>query len=458
VLSLAEGLLKEDPADLLARGVVIEALHELKRHEEAAERTKGWLEDEVAADRIFWHRFRLLDTYEKAERYAAAQGLLDEWIEADAEQRVRLRANKVRLYLAAGQEDRAVEYVKQWLAGKPNDEDVRASVADVMLEAEANEPLIPLLREWVKDATGEAAERYRAALVMALASTNRVDDARQYVEAWIKKSKPYDLTPRRVLIGALVMAEEYEAAEKQAAEWLEQYRAASGTTKPAGYQEALRWARQTLVSALLLQRKHKEALKRVEVFLADDPEQMSLYNLKSTALSELGRRKDALAAVEKAYELDPEDPSNNNNLGYYYADVGIHLDRAEAMLNKALSKAPGQVAFQDSLAWVYYKQGRIRRAGAIFDELAGRTGDVEIEHPVIHDHAGDAYWRLGWTRKAKKAWETALRLAREGDDTDSREVREVRKAVERKLEALREGRAVPVAPLGEGVTEHDGEQ
>ena len=457
-LSLAEALVKEGPQELWARGAVIDALRAMERYDEAARRLEAWLDDEAETSRVFWHRFKLLETHERAEQYDAAQTLLDRWVEADPEHAARLRGNKVRLYMAAEQKDRAVEYAKQWIAEAPEDPQARALLVDVLVEAKAYEAAIPLLRKWIGGKTDESVLPYRTMLAVALVSAGKEDKAREYVEDWIGKSKPYDLTPRRALIGALVSADKHAVAIATGERWLKEFAAAEGTTRPAGYEPTVRWCRDMLVSALLLQREYEKALKRADAFLAKDSKHVELHNLRSTALAELGRADDAMAALENAYKLAPDDPSTNNNLGYYYADRGLRLDESEKMLRKALAKAPGQVAFQDSLAWIFYKQGKVRKAGAIFNELVGRKDGAEIEHPVIHDHAGDAYWRLGWREKARARWEAALRLAKEGEDTESREVREVRKAVERKLEAARKGRPVPVAPLGEGVTEHDGQQ
>jgi tetratricopeptide (TPR) repeat protein len=130
----------------------------------------------------------------------------------------------------------------------------------------------------------------------------------------------------------------------------------------------------------------------------------------------------------------------------------VELAKAEEMLKKALAAARRgeQMAFADSLAWVYYKQDRLRQAGRMFQAmLADRLAREEDqdEHAVILDHAADAYYRLGWKDRAVEFWKRAMEMATKAERAD-REEKALLVAVPAKIEALAKGREPKVAPLG----------
>ncbi|HOF19426.1 MAG TPA: tetratricopeptide repeat protein, partial [Phycisphaerae bacterium] len=169
-------------------------------------------------------------------------------------------------------------------------------------------------------------------------------------------------------------------------------------------------------------------------------------------LSELGRIPEAISAMEKALALRPDDPSVCNNLGYFYADRGVELAKAERLIRKALAARATEAAFLDSLGWVFYKQGRFREAVSVFETVLTQMDDQK-DSPVIYDHAGDAYWRDGQKDRAISAWKKAVELA-EKDKSKSSEVETLRKLVPAKLQAAASGKAPTPAPLGEGVKDN----
>lgn len=214
------------------------------------------------------------------------------------------------------------------------------------------------------------------------------------------------------------------------------------------------WCRQTSVSLLIAQKKYDQALRRVEQFLDKEPTDDVLLTLKSSCLAELGRHQDALQVSEQLYRLHPNEISTNNNLGYAYADLGIKLKEAERMIKLAVASPNTPVAYVDSLGWVYYKQGRIREAAEVFEEaLIG--DDNQKEQPVIYDHAGDAFYRLGWTDRALEYWKHALELVPK-QKLMAADEREAMSHTPSKVKAAEAGQKVDVAPLGEGVTEEPG--
>ncbi len=65
----------------------------------------------------------------------------------------------------------------------------------------------------------------------------------------------------------------------------------------------------------------------------------------------------SLSLYEKALELDPDNPTALNGLGYILADTEKDLTRALILCKKALDAQPDNPAYLDSLALTYYKMG-----------------------------------------------------------------------------------------------------
>ena len=125
----------------------------------------------------------------------------------------------------------------------------------------------------------------------------------------------------------------------------------------------------------------------------------------ASTLDELERFDDSEKALLEALNDEPKNDRVLNHLGYFYAERGRNLDKAVELIKKALHHDPLNGAYIDSLAWAYYKQGKHKEAL----ELLLKAVKYE-EDAVIRDHVGDAYHKLGQTRKAREAWLRALIL------------------------------------------------
>ena len=108
----------------------------------------------------------------------------------------------------------------------------------------------------------------------------------------------------------------------------------------------------------------------------------------------------------------PDDPSASNDLGYLWAERGVHLGRAWRLIRVAIADEPDNKAYRDSLGWVYYQRGQYREAVV---ELEKAAADKKPDGVVL-DHLGDAYLKVGQPEKAKDAWRKAVKLLRREND------------------------------------------
>ena len=155
----------------------------------------------------------------------------------------------------------------------------------------------------------------------------------------------------------------------------------------------------------------------------------------------LERRGDvdgAVALMRRLLAADPENASARHFIGYVWADRGVRLDEAKALLDQALALRPDEGAFLDSMGWLLLRRGDARGAVTWLERaLAQSPGE-----PEILDHLAEAYDRAGRKADALEAWTQALEAL--GRDPDPR----VRASVEAKLKRARAGSALRRPPPG----------
>jgi tetratricopeptide (TPR) repeat protein len=131
----------------------------------------------------------------------------------------------------------------------------------------------------------------------------------------------------------------------------------------------------------------------------------------------------AIRTARSAQAAEPDSPQCANMLGYLLADANQDLSEAEKLIRKAVEAEPDNAAYQDSLAWVLYRQQRVPEALAAID----RALRLDLRQDwVILDHAGDIAMAAGLRRLAEAYWAQSLAVDSSASDT-----------VRRKLEASR---------------------
>lgn len=137
----------------------------------------------------------------------------------------------------------------------------------------------------------------------------------------------------------------------------------------------------------------------------------------------------AEADFRAALELQPDEPSVLNYLGYSMVDRGMteNFDEALAMIEKAVAARPDSGAIVDSLAWVYYKLGRYQEAVTPME----RAAELAPNDPILSDHLGDVYWMVGRNTEARFQWRRALSFG-----PDEAEATRIRRKLQIGLDAV----------------------
>jgi len=134
----------------------------------------------------------------------------------------------------------------------------------------------------------------------------------------------------------------------------------------------------------------------------------ALFRLGSS-LERSGAAGEAEKIFQKLLEGRPNDSAAQNYLGYMWADRGVRLEEARALLEKAVAREPRNGAYLDSLGWVYFRLGRLEAAASYLSAAKQR----EPDDPTIEEHLGDLSERRGQVEKAIVHWERALELKHE---------------------------------------------
>ncbi|MEL7102248.1 MAG: tetratricopeptide repeat protein, partial [Pseudomonadota bacterium] len=101
-----------------------------------------------------------------------------------------------------------------------------------------------------------------------------------------------------------------------------------------------------------------------------------IYFARGGARERLGEWPRAENDLQTAMNLNPNDPTIMNYLGYSWIDRGIKLEQGLELIQDALRLDPENGAITDSLGWAYYKLGNYERAIYYLESATELAPDV----------------------------------------------------------------------------------
>lgn len=483
-LPILDKALAANPQDTELRQAKIGCMDKLGQVDQAAELLNKWMKEDTDKKNVPAYRNRLLRAYEHSKNpkyYAAAAKAIDEWLAtADAQTRRSLASQKVHFYGLLKQYDPAAAFVESQIkvaASQPAEPppptptpgakprtfsmSIRFALVSMLDDEKQYDKALTLLDGWIASAPEEAKNEYRLEKIGLLSWAGRTDACAAFAQECIDKD-PKNFGFKAALLASLVQNKKYDTAVSYVQKWMPPLPAtapASGpATGPASMPASAPAAdaamgatlRSYHVRLLLLQDKFADALATADKYLAVTPDNPELLNQRATALQELGRGKESLTILEKLQAAAPNDAMAANNLGYFYAKEGVNLDKAERLLRRIVGPASRETAPEtmDTLGYILYREGRFGEAAGVLREVVINQEPDEMEemHPVIFDHAGDAYWRLGWTKEAINFWNQSLEQARK-DKNPSREVKALLQSMPAKIKAAQSGKEPALEPV-----------
>jgi tetratricopeptide (TPR) repeat protein len=474
-LAYAEQALRIAPQNLRGREFKADLLARLLRFWEATSVVQDLLKDRP---RDPGYLQKLLELALIQADYDTAVTVLRELLARDdlGDRRPVLTAQLIESLIAAERLEGAIQTAKQWLQEAPADPARRSAYLSALAKAGRHPQAVETIRRYLaEDPTNGP---LRAQYIGLLQAAGRNVEAQQEVLAWLAND-PDDLNLNRLLISLFWSAKDWESAIEVArtgAELSENrgayenllgqsyvlagrydlaiqfYRDRAGTFQTeSAYRdliavliraERLADAEQVVDRLLLPELARRDGGHPYDVALV-----VTLRRYLASIYEAMDRPDQAAWQLEEIYKLAPGDPGINNDLGYTWADAGLHLTEAEQMIRLAVTERPTESAYLDSLGWVLYKRGRFDDAVYYLD-LAIRK--AESPDCIMFDHLGDALYRAGQVDQAWSWWEKALNLADpEKQLSLSARDRRLGGRIQAKLRQLAEGREPELAPLAE---------
>jgi len=340
-------------------------------------------------------------TYETQKNFIDAEKVFSRLFESGIEnQQIVFRL--VDLNLKLNNPDKALSYALQY----PEDQALTLEVANLFLSQGFYDHAAELLDPLADDTNvPEDARLYLA--ILEFEGRDNGEDALRHLEAIPENHPHYE----RALLFRIHLR--YQLGDKIEARKLAQ-------------SSALRFPRQPEFQIVMaeIHEHDKEYSKALDVLLKASttwPENTTILYRTGLIYDRMKHREQALSIMERVIAKNPEHADALNFLGYSLAELGRDLQRAELLIQGALKVEPDNGYFVDSLAWAFFKQGKVQKA---WQEIRRAVRLVD-DDPVIWEHYGDISRALGLRGEARKGY--ARSLEHGGDNAD---------AVRAKLNAL----------------------
>lgn len=171
-----------------------------------------------------------------------------------------------------------------------------------------------------------------------------------------------------------------------------------------------------LARTLALAKRHAEALAvfdqtRLEAEQAQESLLNGLFYFDWGATAEqAGQFEKAADLFRKCLKMEdrPEVIAQASNyLGYMWVDRNENLEEAGQLIQRALTIAPNNGAYLDSLGWYYFRLGKFDKA---LIEFLRAVENTEPPDATVFDHLADTYAKLKNDQQAVAFWQKALTL------------------------------------------------
>lgn len=172
-----------------------------------------------------------------------------------------------------------------------------------------------------------------------------------------------------------------------------------------------------------------DAIARIDAWLEQFPGDDQLLFTLGVVHAEADRVAESEAYLQRAIAANPDNADALNFLAYTWVERRERLAEAETMLVRATRLEPDNGYILDSLGWAHYmlalesiEAGREREGRALLQQAVReleRASELTGGDPVISEHLGDIYLRLGDPARALQMYEVALgQRPRSGEQPD----------------------------------------
>jgi tetratricopeptide (TPR) repeat protein len=428
---------------------------------------KPYLERVVAADPLFGPAlFQLIDLYQKDGDWILAAEALDPLVVEDP-RNLDLRRRQAYFYLEGGRPETSASLLEELLAASPRDERARYLYGEalsamgkfekaneqyrtLLLQGKPNDPelLISLgSNQMALGELGDAAKTFEAlAAVPGISNQGRAiaktqlaaidhrngnyDDALAKARTVLDEADAPNYQAVAIVLDVLRRQEKLDEATaflegltkrfpddqllevRQLEYFVRAGRGDEATTRVKKLEAAGPRGALSAAQAYAAAEDFPGAIAILEAQLKATPDDLDVVFQLGASYERNGEFGKSESSFLSILEKKPEHSPTLNYLGYMWADRNVNLERAEAMLVKAVSLQPRNGAYVDSLGWAYYRLGKLDLARKHLEDAATLVPrDATIRH-----HLGDVYAKLGLNERALAEYRLARDLDPESDE------------------------------------------
>lgn len=302
---------------------------------------------------------------------------------------LRVRNALGSLLVQAGRSQEAITIYKGLVRDTGGTSEALSSLGLLYYQIKDYENAAKQFQKTLKISPDDQSRFYLAASLEAL---NRVEEAKQLYHKVAKKSVAYVDAQLR-LAGLELLSGNLKAAEKRTKSILSEFNDAAD-------------AYMLLSTIYLTKKKYRQLLDETETALHLPRVSSRLLFNRAVAYEHYKQFNDVESSLKRLLATDPKNREALNFLGYVFAEQGIKLVEAEALIKRALEQKPNDGYYLDSLAWVYFQRGDYIKA------IETQTLAIKqiSDDPVMFEHMGDMFWKSGKESEARNNWEKALQL------------------------------------------------
>jgi tetratricopeptide (TPR) repeat protein len=172
-------------------------------------------------------------------------------------------------------------------------------------------------------------------------------------------------------------------------------------------------------------KKYKEAIYYFDKLLLQidisSPFYSEILYRRGSSYERIGDYENSDKDLIKALDINPDDAYVLNYLAYSWLEREYKIDTALQMLEKAYELQSDDPYIIDSIGWAYYLIDDYLKA----ERFLRRAVELMPDDPIVNDHYGDILWKLNRKIQARYFWKSVLTMK----ETD----KEMRKIIDIKL-------------------------
>ena len=329
---------------------------------------------------------------------------------------------KARILMSLKEQQKAREFFVQFLDSNPGATSVRLNYARFLIDQKEWDKALEQFKRVASDMPDDADTIYAVGLLSL--QTNHLDEARKYLK------RALELRPQNNQV-RLYLGEVAEQSKRydDAAHWYGEIRDGEYYFEAQLRLGAVLARQGDLAGA----RRHLESIEpqndRERVQLALTEEQVlreakqyrQALDVMNAALKAVPGDKDLLYAralvaekldmfdvtehdLREILKQDPKNVNALNALGYTLTDRTTRYKEALALLQQAMALKPDDAFIMDSMGWLQYRLGNNAEAVKYLKHALEIHNDAEIAA-----HLGEVLWVMGNHSEAESVWNRALR-------------------------------------------------